>query len=125
MTWITRQIFDSGNNPSPRVVSLPMLSTRFTRQYMATAALGLALLASACGGGSSTESGAPGSTDESASSGANESIADRAAANQRDLDDADDVRDIEVLAVDDGSISTLRAAVAGDRPVLLWFWAPH
>lgn len=48
-----------------------------------------------------------------------------AAANQPLLQGSDDARDIEVLSVVDGSISTLRDAVAGDRPVLLWFWAPH
>ena len=37
----------------------------------------------------------------------------------------DDVRDVEILSVTDGSITTLRGAVDGDRPVLLWFWAPH
>lgn len=35
------------------------------------------------------------------------------------------VLDLEVLAVGDGSIQTLRDVVVGDRPVLLWFYAPH
>jgi len=35
------------------------------------------------------------------------------------------VLDIEVLAVGDGSIQTLRDVVVGDRPVLLWFFSPH
>lgn len=48
-----------------------------------------------------------------------------AAANQPLLQRSDDARDIEVLSVVDGSISTLRDAVEGDRPILLWFWAPH
>ena len=38
---------------------------------------------------------------------------------------ADDVRDTEVLSVASGEISSLRAVVTGDRPVLLWFYAPH
>ncbi len=46
-------------------------------------------------------------------------------ANLGTLQLADDVRDIEVLSVASGEISSLREAVTGDRPVLLWFWAPH
>lgn len=41
------------------------------------------------------------------------------------LQAADDARDHEILDVTDGSISSLRDAVDGDRPVLIWFWAPH
>lgn len=37
----------------------------------------------------------------------------------------DNALDIEVLAVGDGSIQTLRNVVDGDRPVLLWFFSPH
>ena len=38
---------------------------------------------------------------------------------------ADDARDHQVLDVSDGAISSLRDVVDGDRPVLIWFWAPH
>lgn len=41
------------------------------------------------------------------------------------LQTPEDVWDVEVLSVADGSITTLREAVDGDRPILLWFWAPH
>ena len=41
------------------------------------------------------------------------------------LEPAASVLDIEVLDVADGSISTLRTAVEGDRPVLVWFYSPH
>lgn len=40
-------------------------------------------------------------------------------------DGAETVFDIEVLAVADGSVQTLRDVVVGDRPVLLWFFSPH
>jgi len=40
-------------------------------------------------------------------------------------ENATNVLDIEVLAVGDGSIQTLRDVVVGDRPVLLWFFSPH
>lgn len=51
----------------------------------------------------------------------------RAAAEQNvpNLQVSDDVRDIEVVSVYDGSITSLREVVTGDRPVLVWFWAPH
>lgn len=50
-----------------------------------------------------------------------------AAANQNigSLQSAEDVLDIQVLSVHDGAVSSLREAVTGDRPVLLWFYAPH
>ena len=41
------------------------------------------------------------------------------------LQTSDDVRDIEVVSVYDGSVTSLREVVTGDRPVLVWFWAPH
>ena len=39
--------------------------------------------------------------------------------------EAQSVFDVEVLAVADGSIQTVRDVVDGDRPVLLWFFSPH
>lgn len=45
--------------------------------------------------------------------------------NSASLEQASDVRDFEVLSVYDGSVTTLRETVDGDRPVLVWFWAPH
>lgn len=60
----------------------------------------LSLTAAACGGDSPAETGDLGTT-------------------------ADDVRLIEVLEVDTGEPTTLADTVTGNRPVLLWFWAPH
>ena len=85
---------------------------RFRRAVTATAAM--ALLLTACGG----EGAAP-ATPEAAAAG------DAAAENRDDLQQTGNVLDIEVLDVSDGSKSTLRTAVDGDRPVLLWFYAPH
>jgi len=48
-----------------------------------------------------------------------------AEANIDGLQLADSVLDIEVLAVGDGSVQTLRNVVTGNRPVLLWFYSPH
>ncbi len=103
---------------------MPMLSSRLTHPRVLALIAGLGLLASACGGDTTADSGAA-APDSPATGPETASIADRAAANQKNLTSSDDVRDIQVLAVDDGAISSLRKAVAGDRPVLLWFWAPH
>jgi hypothetical protein len=46
-------------------------------------------------------------------------------ANLPNLQTSDDARDIEVLSVTSGEITSLRSVVTGDRPVLVWFWAPH
>lgn len=58
---------------------------------------------------------------------ADEAILNAAASldNLRPAQPADNVLDMEVLAVGDGSIQTLRDVVDGDRPVLLWFFSPH
>ena len=48
-----------------------------------------------------------------------------AGGNQPNLAAVDNVLDTEVLVVADGSITTLAEAATGDRPLLVWFWAPH
>lgn len=84
---------------------------------------------SACGADDATDIGT--STGQSDGSGivvedpANLSPQDAAEQNTPLLETPENVRDVEVLSVSDGSITTLRDAVDGDRPVLLWFWAPH
>lgn len=75
--------------------------------------IGVGLLASACSGGNIP--------DDPAAQAANEA----AAANIGNLAQTGNVLDAEVLDVRDGSISSLRGVVDGDRPVLVWFWAPH
>ena len=84
------------------------------RRRFASSAVGLGLLLAACGGGSSVP-------DDPAAQAANEA----ASSNIDDLAQSDNALDIEVLNVADGSVSTLRQAVTGDRPVLVWFYAPH
>lgn len=51
--------------------------------------------------------------------------AEIASANAEAIESTDDGRTTEILSISDGSITTLQQAVTGDRPVLLWFWAPH
>ena len=85
------------------------------RRGLLVTVLGFGLIASACGSGEGSAAASP----EAAAAG------EAAEANQAALQLSDDLRDIEVLDVADGSISTLRAAVDGDRPVLVWFYAPH
>ena len=38
---------------------------------------------------------------------------------------AADVPDLQVVDVATGGSVSLRALLPGDKPVLLWFWAPH
>ena len=90
-----------------------MNTSLWSRRRLAAAALGFGLLATACGGG-----GVP---DNPEALAANE----QAAANIGNLQASDNVLDIETLNVADGSVSTLRQAIDGDRPVLLWFYSPH
>jgi len=72
----------------------------------------------------SSETSAPSETVSIQRLSADEAIAN-AETNQSALQSADDVLDIETLAIADGSAQTLREVVDGDRPVLLWFFAPH
>lgn len=82
------------------------------------AAPALAITLAACGGSAPFDSG-----ETSANGGP--TIEDVAAENQALLQPAHSAFDVEVLSVADGSISTLRDVVDGDRPVLVWFYAPH
>jgi hypothetical protein len=87
------------------------------------------LLLTACGAGNSaatdTTPGGDGAAADHLEPAADVSPAEAAERNTPLLSTPDDVRDVEVLSVADGSITTLRAAIDRDRPVLLWFWAPH
>lgn len=74
----------------------------------------------ACGGSTTVASDAA-----SPEAGVNESAEVAAAENLPNLQSSETVFDVEVLSVADGSVSSLRDAVTGDRPVLVWFWAPH
>jgi hypothetical protein len=82
----------------------------------------LAVVLGACGGTADVESA--GTTDEVGQS-TTPSVEDIAAANIPLLETADDPIDVEVVSVSDGSVASLRAAVDGDRAVLVWFYAPH
>lgn len=86
---------------------------RTIRRRFAASAAGLGLLLAACGGSSVPNDPAAQAANEAAS------------ANIDALAQSDNALDIEVLNVADGSVSTLRQSVTGDRPVLVWFYAPH
>lgn len=93
----------------------------------------IALIAAACGDEPATVAGtitdqpaaATAQDDAAAAATAQDDAAANAAANQPSLATADDVLDTEVLVVADGSVTTLAEAATGDRPLLVWFWAPH
>ena len=76
----------------------------------------LALVAAACGGTSSTEtSSTPASGDTGSGDGGQDDATPAPSG----------VTAIEVLDVETGDTTTIADTVTGDRPVLLWFWAPH
>ncbi|MEE9416413.1 MAG: hypothetical protein V3V01_14110 [Acidimicrobiales bacterium] len=90
------------------------------RSRLITSALSAGLFLSACGG-----AGGEASTASPAAAAANADAAAQAEANIKTLESTGNVRTTEVLNLSDGSKSTLEQAVTGDRPVLLWYWAPH
>lgn len=82
--------------------------------------LGVMITVASCGGSSAVESATDPGSDASTPS-----AADLAEQNTGLLTVSEDPLDTEVLSVTDGSVASLRAVVDGDRPVLLWFYAPH
>jgi hypothetical protein len=103
---------------------------------LASGVAALALIASACGSsGSGTSTASPAAPDSdpvadgesgaSLATGPVENAAEVAAANINSLVAHEDIRLLEVLDVDTGEPTTIAEVVDGDRPVLLWFWAPH
>jgi len=89
------------------------------------ALMACAVVLAACGSGETSTAAATSDTDPAVAESGAASPEDTAEQNLPNLQSADDARDIELLSVSDGSVATLRDAVHGDRPVLLWFWAPH
>jgi parvulin-like peptidyl-prolyl isomerase len=80
------------------------------------------LFAAACGGSSS---GSTAAADDPAAAQAAAEAATAAEVSQGSLQSADEYHAVEVLDVADGSVTTLAGAITGDRPVLVWFYAPH
>lgn len=76
----------------------------------------LALFATACGGAGS--GGGPSADQSSAATTA-------ASANQAAIQLTSDLSTSQLLDTADGGIAQLSDVVTGDRPVLLWYWAPH
>jgi hypothetical protein len=103
---------------------MPLALTRIRQPRAQVLAAVFGLTLAACGG-SAQETTSTDAVDDAVGSSTSISAEDVAEANIPGLQTSDDPLDIEVLAVADGSVSSLRAAVTGDRPVLLWFWAPH
>lgn len=92
---------------------------RLDRLILASA---FAVLAASCGGSGGATTAA---ADDPAAAQAAAEAATAAEVNEGSLDTAAEYHAIEVLDVGDGSVTTLAGAVTGDRPVLVWFWAPH
>ena len=73
----------------------------------------LALFATACGGGGGQSSEAASAAEAAA------------ATNEAQLDLTGIITTTQLLDTADGGIAQLSDVVTGDRPVLLWYWAPH
>lgn len=89
---------------------------RSIRHPRATAKLvlalaGLAMFASGCGGG-------PKTAEQTAAIDAGE-------ANEALLELSSQMATTELLDATTGEITTLSDVADGDRPVLVWYWAPH
>jgi hypothetical protein len=76
--------------------------------------LAVALFATACGGGGS------GLTSEEENA-----VKALAETNEAQLALSDDLSTSELLDVRTGQITNLSEVVTGDRPILVWYWAPH
>ena len=73
----------------------------------------LAMFATACGGGGGQSSEAANAAEAAA------------ATNEPQLSLTANITTTQFLDTTDGGIAELSEVVTGDRPVLLWYWAPH
>ncbi len=115
---------------------MPRLDPGRGRAFIAFS-IGGALVVSACGGGSTATDSATSATEVEATSTTeaattSTSAADAAASSVTESSAADTepvenlFPDLEVVDLADGETINLAAELGGgDRPVLLWFWAPH
>ena len=129
----------------------PLRDGRARRLRLAVSGLiAVALAAGGCGGGSATEGADAGSTSATAAGGADsspttapaeagaatesqapaepggdQSSGEGASANGAAVAVSADVPDLEMVDVASGSNVRLASLVTGDKPLLLWFWAPH
>lgn len=100
--------------PTTRSSSVTEPTHNWRRRLLAIVAT-LAVLATACGGGSG---------DGPASQQSTAAIA-AAAENSAQLELSSDLAVSQLLDTRDGSIISLGDVITGDRAVLLWYWAPH
>ena len=130
----------------------PLRDGQARRRWLVVGGLiAVALAAGGCGGGSATEGAdaadgssvtAAGGADSSpttapaeagtatesqapAEPGGDQSSGEGASANGTAVAVSADVPDLEMVDVSSGSNVRLASLVTGDKPLLLWFWAPH
>lgn len=90
----------------------------------AVAFIGLALFAASCGGGSG-ETTALVATEKNTAPPAAQGPALPDAQEAPLVATASDLPAIELINVVSGEQTNLASLVPSDRPLLLWFWAPH
>lgn len=111
--------------PPPYAAGLRMVASvnrvKPFRGPLLSVLLVVTLVAAACGSESSTEtSTSPAAPADTGATTSSESDTDAGSS-----PGAAAVTTIEVLDVVSGNATTIADTVTGDRPVLLWFWAPH
>ena len=94
------------------VFHVSILNRSLTRKLL-TLVGALALFATACAGGGGQSSEAASAAELAAQT------------NEPGLQLTSDITSTQLLDTVDGNISQLADVVTGDRPVLLWYWAPH
>ena len=94
------------------VFHVSILNRSLTRKLL-TLVGALALFATACAGGGGQSSEASSAAELAAQT------------NEPGLQLTSDITSTQLLDTVDGNISQLADVVTGDRPVLLWYWAPH
>jgi hypothetical protein len=103
--------------------SIPL---RFARALMLVGAA--ALLATACGASGGGEKDALVATENNTAPPlpAGPTLADPNSQDAGPVDaPAGDLPDVELINVVNGEARSLASLVPSDRPLLLWFWAPH
>ena len=96
------------------------LMPRGSTARSAAAAAGIVLLVGACGGGGSSAEQAAELSAVAADSG------DAAAETENEADPSvNELADVEVIDVATGDLVNLKSFAPADKPIVLWFWAPH
>ena len=94
-------------------------SSRSWKSQLFMCFAGVALFATACGGGGGGGSGSGRTSEEVSAAVAT------AEQNEASLSLSSDLAASGLYDTHTGEITNLSEVVTGDRPILVWYWAPH